>query len=363
MNFDFQLKIYQEVIDDVISGVREYFLESGVDEHVLQDLKQSWESKLLASKAVSSTKTEGGKPVIQNYYFLYELFCVAVFRKVGEANGTGVLQKQPQQVAKQVVGQVPPNNHVQTPVPNQVVENKMVPIQITLPAQPGSDLGQRVLSIQVPASALQGNQLHKVLTGPVISATMGLPQPIANNLLQQHVNAALGGASHSLTLGQQVVTKPVIQGDAALNVDSSDEDVEMPNFTIEQPECSTAKPSCSKSKRRRQPKVVICLKQHDGGNDTSDEDEDGSDDEDDSEDAEDDRDEDEQEMEDTGPEEEPLNSEDDVTDEDPTDLFDTENVVVCQYDKVLPQFTLLFLIGLIIFVYRLVEQETSGSFI
>lgn len=262
---------------------------------------------------------------------------IVVFRKVGESNGTGVFQKQTQQVTKQVVGQVPPNNHVQTPGPNQVVENKMVPIQITLPPQPGSDLGQRVLSIQVPASALQGNQLHKVLTGPVISATMGLPQPIANNLLQQHVNAALGGASHSLTLGQQVVTKPVIQGDAALTVDSSDEDVEMPKFTVE-PGCSTTKLSCSKSKRKKQPKIVICLTQHDGNNDTSDEDEDGSDDEEDSEDAEDDRDEDEQEMEDTGPEEEPLNSEDDVTDEDPADLFDTENVVVCQYDKVIFQY-------------------------
>lgn len=37
---------------------------------------------------------------------------------------------------------------------------------------------------------------------------------------------------------------------------------------------------------------------------------------------------------DGGAEEEPLNSEDDVTDEDASDLFDTDNVVVCQYDKV-----------------------------
>lgn len=37
---------------------------------------------------------------------------------------------------------------------------------------------------------------------------------------------------------------------------------------------------------------------------------------------------------DGGAEEEPLNSEDDVTDEDAADLFETENVVVCQYDKV-----------------------------
>ena len=30
----------------------------------------------------------------------------------------------------------------------------------------------------------------------------------------------------------------------------------------------------------------------------------------------------------------PLNSGDDVSEEDPTEIFDTENVVVCQYDKV-----------------------------
>lgn len=33
-------------------------------------------------------------------------------------------------------------------------------------------------------------------------------------------------------------------------------------------------------------------------------------------------------------EEEPLNSEDDVTDEDSAEVFDTDNVIVCQYDKV-----------------------------
>ena len=30
----------------------------------------------------------------------------------------------------------------------------------------------------------------------------------------------------------------------------------------------------------------------------------------------------------------PLNSDDDVSEEDPSELFDTDNVVVCQYDKV-----------------------------
>lgn len=44
---------------------------------------------------------------------------------------------------------------------------------------------------------------------------------------------------------------------------------------------------------------------------------------------------DEEEEEGIGAEEEPLCSDDDVSDEEnQNDLFDTENVVVCQYDKV-----------------------------
>lgn len=48
----FQLKLYNTVIEDVISGVREAFIDEGVDEQVLQELKQIWETKLMASKAV-----------------------------------------------------------------------------------------------------------------------------------------------------------------------------------------------------------------------------------------------------------------------------------------------------------------------
>lgn len=47
-----QLKLYHSVIEDVVAGVRESFLDDGVDEQVLQELKQIWESKLQSSKAV-----------------------------------------------------------------------------------------------------------------------------------------------------------------------------------------------------------------------------------------------------------------------------------------------------------------------
>lgn len=57
------IRIYQEVIDDVISGVRELFLEDGVDEQVLQELKQTWEQKLMSSKAVLTEPEEKIKKV------------------------------------------------------------------------------------------------------------------------------------------------------------------------------------------------------------------------------------------------------------------------------------------------------------
>lgn len=40
------------MIEDVISGVRESFIDEGVDEQVLLELKQIWEAKLMSSKAI-----------------------------------------------------------------------------------------------------------------------------------------------------------------------------------------------------------------------------------------------------------------------------------------------------------------------
>ncbi|NXQ86053.1 TF2AY factor, partial [Nyctibius grandis] len=44
-------KLYKSIIDDVIEGVRELFAEEGVEEQVLKDLKQLWETKVVQSKA------------------------------------------------------------------------------------------------------------------------------------------------------------------------------------------------------------------------------------------------------------------------------------------------------------------------
>lgn len=121
------LRIYKDVIEDVVSGVREQFVEDGVDEQVLQELRQAWETKLMASKAVQTEAEEKAKK--------QEIISANGFSKPVLASSQHVQQQ---------------NQQAQPPGPIQpVVEAKMVPIQITLPPQPGTDGGQRVLTIQV----------------------------------------------------------------------------------------------------------------------------------------------------------------------------------------------------------------------
>jgi len=88
--------------------------------------------------------------------------------------------------------------------------------------------------------------------------------------------------------------------------------------------------------RSKKPKIL----QVDGPNDSSDSDENISnddvddDDDNDDDDSDDDIDGDEEDAEGEGAEDDPLGSGDDISEGDPSDLFNTENVVVCQYDKI-----------------------------
>jgi len=55
-------KVYQSVIDEVITNVREAFLDEGYDEQILQELKQMWEAKLSASRAVQTSEEARNEP-------------------------------------------------------------------------------------------------------------------------------------------------------------------------------------------------------------------------------------------------------------------------------------------------------------
>lgn len=68
--------------------------------------------------------------------------------------------------------------------------NKMIPIQITLPPQ-ANETENRVLTIKVPARAIQENQLQQVITGEIITSIMPLQPSVASAVLQQHVTSVL----------------------------------------------------------------------------------------------------------------------------------------------------------------------------
>jgi len=117
-------------------------------------------------------------------------------------------------------------------------------------------------------------------------------------------------------------------------VDGEEVEAEIISSTISVPAPSSSSGARPKTKKLR--KKVKKLIQVDGPADSSDE-EDGLDDDDDGDDDDDDDDDDldpDGEEDDEGVEEDPLGSEDDISDEDASDLFETDNVVVCQYDKI-----------------------------
>ncbi|XP_060665451.1 transcription initiation factor IIA subunit 1-like [Drosophila nasuta] len=195
------------------------------------------------------------------------------------SGAASMLQKQQQAAAAGGGGNAASGGQTPIPVVSQLDPNRIMPVNITLPSPPGSTSSEsRVVTIQVPASALKENQLTQILTAHLISSIMSLPTTLASFVLQQHVNAALTNANHQKNIA---IAK---QLDGAL--DSSEED------------------------------------ESEESDDNMDNDDDDDLDKDDDDDAE---------HEDAA-EEEPLNSADDVTDEDNAEVFDTDNVIVCQYD-------------------------------
>ncbi|XP_036403160.1 TFIIA-alpha and beta-like factor [Megalops cyprinoides] len=55
-------KLYLSIIEDVIESMRELFLDEGLEERVLEDLRQLWESKVMQSKAVEGFRNDTLNP-------------------------------------------------------------------------------------------------------------------------------------------------------------------------------------------------------------------------------------------------------------------------------------------------------------
>jgi len=261
--------VYQTVVDDVINGVREAFLDEGMDESILLELKQLWENKLHQSKAVDSSHpvvaahgvAQGHEPQGMQSYPSHP--------------AAARLTTQQKQQSGTVLNVVPPVAHqgsasLQPPFSFQLTQGTH-PMQYT-------NLG----ATQMSSAASTG--------------LLALPASYQQLAAQGRITLQ-NGQFMQLIQGQQIIgSLPVTQSNAG----------------------AESKP------------INISLSgQLDGvGDSSSDEEEDDDEDNDDDDEVND-------ENEDAaGEEEEPLNSGDDVSDADPTEVFDAENVVVCQFDKI-----------------------------
>ncbi|XP_015760845.1 PREDICTED: transcription initiation factor IIA subunit 1-like [Acropora digitifera] len=241
-------KLYRGVMEDVIKNVRESFLNEGVDEQVLQELKQIWESKLVQTRAIDMMPTEGQRPVQATFVYPH-------------------IPPQPQIVqrteAHKAVNIAPAVRVPEAVTPQQAASGQTA---IMYPSAHAHAIGQMTPAASAATMAIPGSmtQIQQAATshGKMHFTTVQIYQFLRKSLVASGVH--------------------VIQVDGANDSDSDEEDDE----------------------------------------DDDDEDDEGKD-----------KSKDELE-EDPYEDEDPLNSNDDVSDDDPGDLFDTDNVVVCQFDKI-----------------------------
>nr|XP_057944228.1 transcription initiation factor IIA subunit 1 [Doryrhamphus excisus] len=344
-------KLYKTVIEDVINEVRELFLDEGVDEQVLLELKTLWESKLLQSKAVDGFHSEDQAALQaaqqQQQQHQQQQQQVQQVQQVSQPAQTQqvILSPQQQQAPQQQV-LVPDSKILQhmtatgmsaaatqaalalptgvTPYPQlitssgqflqvvrapngaqYIIQQPQQPILLQQQMQPGSVQAPVIQQVLAPLQGGLSQQTGVIIQQPQIVLAPGNKVPGNTQVMQAAAMAPQTGQAAAAAQVQQVQQA---QGAAA------------PQAQVQ--------PQQAGQPQAQQPPIML---QVDGAGDTSsDEDEDEEEEYDEDEEEEKDKDG----GEDGQVEEEPLNSGDDVSDEEGQELFDTENVVVCQYDKI-----------------------------
>ncbi|KAK1889187.1 Transcription initiation factor IIA subunit 1 [Dissostichus eleginoides] len=276
-------KLYKSVIEDVINEVRELFLDEGVDEQVLLELKTLWENKLMQSKAVEGFHTEEQAAL--------------------QAHQVQVQQVQQQAQAQQVIQQQ------QAPQQQVIVQDPKILQHMNAT---GMSAAATAATLALPTGVTPYQQLI-TSQGQILQG--GIPQQTGVIIQPQQIVLASGNKVQGNTQVMQSAQMAQQQPAQAAQVQ------------LQQAQGAAA-PQAQQQAQAQQPPMML---QVDGAGDTSSE-------EDEDEEEEYDEDEDEEKDKEAGEdgqvEEEPLNSGDDVSDEEDQELFDTENVVVCQYDKI-----------------------------
>lgn len=336
-------KVYNTVVEDVIANVREAFLDEGVDEQVLQELKHLWDTKLNQSRALEPMVSET-EQLLQGGNIPY------------------IMQAQPTHTQPQGSQQGQTIQQQQIPIPVQLGPDGQLSGAATMAFNAQGGVFQQHLQALVNVPGMPNNGQFTVQQAPngqyilqAVPQTIGQQQVMTiQQQQQQQQQNVLQAQNPQIRQAQNTQirqhTHPGIpQLDGTHDQDLQSE-APVPSIRSSSPQPSTSKSTeseevscccesvsvgaCSRLKPEIEIEVVCSgskIPQLDGGHDTSSSEDENFDDDDDHDDDDDEKEENED---GGGQEEEPLNSGDDVSEEDPTELFDTENVVVCQFEKI-----------------------------
>ncbi|XP_063757916.1 transcription initiation factor IIA subunit 1 isoform X1 [Eleginops maclovinus] len=350
-------KLYKSVIEDVINEVRELFLDEGVDEQVLLELKTLWENKLLQSKAVEGFHTEEQAALQaaaqqqqqqQQQVQVQQVQQVQHVTQQAQAQQVILPPQQQQAPQQQVIVQDPKIlQHMNatgmsaaataatlalptgvTPY-QQLITSQGQILQVVRAANGAQYIIQQpqqqiLLQQQMQPGGVQAPVIQQVCPIRQVLAPLqgGIPQQAGVIIQPQQIVLASGNKVQGSTQVMQAMAQQQQQQPAQAAA------AQVQQVQQLQQAQGAAAPQAQQQAQAQQPPMML---QVDGAGDTSSE-------EDEDEEEEYDEDEEEEKDKDGGEdgqvEEEPLNSGDDVSDEEDQELFDTENVVVCQYDKI-----------------------------
>uniref|UniRef100_A0A3Q3M0K9 General transcription factor IIA, 1-like n=1 Tax=Labrus bergylta TaxID=56723 RepID=A0A3Q3M0K9_9LABR len=297
-------KLYLSIIDDVIESMRELFLDEGLEDRVLDDLRHLWESKMMQSKAMEDFR----KNNINSSNFVLQLPAsyTQTDQDVTQAGSeTLATFSLPAGLAYPV--QIPAGVTLQTASQLYKVN---VPVVVT--QQPVSQPAQKVTAFRGAAAPQPAAAPPKTAAPP--QEVDPSPAPAASVTQQPPQNANLPPSQETSALQQPPGPAP---------------ETSLPQTEPEVPQVAN-EPSPHPEPSYSDLSDIVQL---DGAADNSDleEDEGGVP------------------LEENDflgiinaeaikalqeEKQDPLNSGDDVMEQDIPDLFDTDNVIVCQYDKI-----------------------------
>lgn len=348
---------YVKVMNEVCSTVRETFLDEGVEISILDELRRLWEYKLHQSKVLESTRPFPAGDVSRNATAVYgnvygasqghqtlHIPAGARVESFGDSSGVNAPGSQIFQLAASSNQIIAPQARL--PANARIISGVNMPANLP----PGSTV--RVLRAPIQQHNLVAAQASSANVATIVSTSGGnnpayvsdnsntLPasdfvqidgaRPVLADIECQTTQHSQQPAPHVAT-ALPGVAKMFLQLDGQGAMDDSDDDDSDDDFQEDIPQSrppAKSQKMSSPSKSRVVPKTEPT--------DPSSQNADDDDDDDDSSDDSDDLDGKlkNEGQDDAGEEEEPLNSGDDVTDDEANTFTAGEDVVVCQYEKV-----------------------------